>query len=63
MIFYSQLIESEINMLRSPGIVLIPWHVAACFHLRIDSANQDVPRCYPLSHLPKELFHLTPPYI
>jgi hypothetical protein len=24
---------SEINILRSPGIVLVPWHVAACFHL------------------------------
>ena len=31
--FYGQLGESEMNMLRSPGIVLIPWHVAACFHL------------------------------
>ena len=29
-----QLVQSKIeNMLRSPGIVVVPWHVAACFHL------------------------------
>lgn len=60
MIFCCQLVESEMKMLRSPGIVLIPWHVAACFHLRIDSVNSDILRCYPLPHLPEELLHLPP---